>query len=165
MQSCSINRPAPRSIVQSSSTFPASGLVRRALKPFLTASVFLHRLFSNSFFLTRSTNCGSTIGRLGRLLKTFASHKTTLPSECSARTVAAFRRNWADLFGRSCARQHHRWAQLSIDHRQRVLRYGPAATGATRKKAVVAVARQLVIDLWPVRTGRLSAEQFGLSIQ
>jgi hypothetical protein len=33
------------------------------------------------------------------------------------------------------------------------------------KKAVVAVARPLAIDLWPVRTGRLSAEQFGLSIQ
>jgi hypothetical protein len=46
-----------------------------------------------------------------------------------------------------------------------VLRYGLAATGATREKAVVAVARQLAIDLWPVRTSRLSAEQFGLSIQ
>src|SRR5437764_286960 len=34
------NWPAPRAqIVQSSSTFPASGLVRRAFKPFLTAVV------------------------------------------------------------------------------------------------------------------------------
>jgi transposase len=47
---------------------------------------------------------------------------------------------------------------------QRVLRYGAAATGAARKKAIVAVARQLAIDLWRIRTGRLTLEQLGLSI-
>lgn len=47
---------------------------------------------------------------------------------------------------------------------QRVLRHGAAATGAVRKKAIVAVARQLAIDLWRVRTGRLTLQQLGLSI-
>jgi transposase len=41
---------------------------------------------------------------------------------------------------------------------------GALATGAARKKAIVAVARQLAVDLWRIRTGRVSPEQLGLSI-
>jgi transposase len=47
---------------------------------------------------------------------------------------------------------------------QRTLRRGALATGAARKKAIVAVARQLAVDLWRVRTGRLTPEQLGLEI-
>jgi transposase len=47
---------------------------------------------------------------------------------------------------------------------RRVLRKGALATGAARKKAIVAVARQLAVDLWRIRTGRLQPEQLGLSI-
>jgi transposase len=36
------------------------------------------------------------------------------------------------------------------------------ATGAMKKKAVVAVGRRLAIDLWRVNTGRATAEQLGL---
>jgi transposase len=43
------------------------------------------------------------------------------------------------------------------------LRKGALATGAARKKAIVAVARQLAVDLWRIHTGRLSAESLGLS--
>ena len=39
---------------------------------------------------------------------------------------------------------------------------GALATGAARKKAIVAVARQLAVDLWRIRTGRLRAEALGL---
>jgi transposase len=39
---------------------------------------------------------------------------------------------------------------------------GALATGATRKKAIVAVARQLAVDLWRIKTGRISAEELGL---
>ncbi len=46
----------------------------------------------------------------------------------------------------------------------RILRKGALATGATRKKAIVAVARQLAIDLWRIRTGRLNAQTLGLEI-
>ena len=41
---------------------------------------------------------------------------------------------------------------------------GTLTTGAARKKAIVALARQLAIDLWRIRTGRLSAEALGLEI-
>ena len=41
---------------------------------------------------------------------------------------------------------------------------GALATGAARKKAIVAVARQRAVDLWRIKTGRLRAEQLGLTI-
>jgi transposase len=41
---------------------------------------------------------------------------------------------------------------------------GSRALGATRKKAIVAVARRLAVDLWRVHTGRCSAEQLGFTI-
>jgi transposase len=47
---------------------------------------------------------------------------------------------------------------------RRILAKGASATGAARKKAIVAVARQLAIDLWRIRTGRLAPEQLGLTI-
>jgi transposase len=47
---------------------------------------------------------------------------------------------------------------------KRVLHNGAVATGAARKKAIVAVARQLAIDLWRIRTGRCKAQALGLVI-
>ena len=47
---------------------------------------------------------------------------------------------------------------------RRVLAKGALATGAARKKAIVAIARQLAVDLWRIRTGRIVPEQLGLSI-
>ena len=41
---------------------------------------------------------------------------------------------------------------------------GSAATGAQRKKAIVAVARQLAVDLWRLHTSRCTAEQLGFKI-
>jgi transposase len=45
---------------------------------------------------------------------------------------------------------------------RRILSKGALATGAARKKAIVAVARQLAVDLWRVRTGRCNAQALGL---
>ncbi|MGH8092224.1 MAG: IS110 family transposase [Chthoniobacterales bacterium] len=39
---------------------------------------------------------------------------------------------------------------------------GALATGAARKKAIVAVARQLAVDLWRIRTGQVKPETLGL---
>src|SRR6266568_3047904 len=47
---------------------------------------------------------------------------------------------------------------------RQILAKGALATGAARKKAIVAVARQLAVDLWRIKTGRLRAEQLGLTI-
>jgi hypothetical protein len=44
-----------------------------------------------------------------------------------------------------------------------ILSKGALATGAARKKAIVAVARQLAVDLWRIRTGRVRAETLGLT--
>src|SRR5205814_6560547 len=43
-----------------------------------------------------------------------------------------------------------------------ILAKGALATGAARKKAIVAVARQLAVDLWRIKTGRLRPEELGL---
>src|SRR5713101_7584643 len=45
---------------------------------------------------------------------------------------------------------------------RQILAKGALATVAARKKAIVAVARQLAVDLWRIRTGRLSAATLGL---
>ena len=49
-----------------------------------------------------------------------------------------------------------------IKKRLQVLAKGARATGASRKKAIVAVARQLAVDLWRLHTGQCSAEKLGL---
>src|SRR5215471_16864299 len=49
-----------------------------------------------------------------------------------------------------------------VNKRLTVLCKGARATGAQRKKAIVAVARRLAVDLWRVHTGRCSAAQLGL---
>jgi len=41
---------------------------------------------------------------------------------------------------------------------------GAKATGAQRKKAIVAVARPLAVDLWRIHTSRKTAAQIGLTI-
>jgi transposase len=43
-----------------------------------------------------------------------------------------------------------------------VLAKGARATGAQRKKAIIAVARHLAVDLWRLHTGQCSAGQLGL---
>jgi len=49
-----------------------------------------------------------------------------------------------------------------VRQRLGLLAKGAKAPGAARKKAIVAVARQLAVDLWRIHTGRCSAEQLGL---
>jgi transposase len=49
-----------------------------------------------------------------------------------------------------------------VKKRIALLAKGAKATGAARKKAIVAVARQLAVDLWRLHTGRCTAAQLGL---
>jgi transposase len=49
-----------------------------------------------------------------------------------------------------------------VQKRLLVLAKGSRATGAARKKAIVAVARHLAVDLWRLQTARCSAAQLGL---
>lgn len=50
-----------------------------------------------------------------------------------------------------------------VRKRLAILAKGAKATGAARKKAIVAVARQLAVDLWRWQTGQCSAEKLGLA--
>lgn len=49
-----------------------------------------------------------------------------------------------------------------VRERLPVLAKGARATGTQRKKAIVAVARHLAVDLWRINTGQCSAEHLGL---
>jgi transposase len=51
-----------------------------------------------------------------------------------------------------------------VQKRLAVLAKGSRAPGAVRKKAIVAVARRLAVDLWRVHTGRKTAGELGLNI-
>ena len=51
-----------------------------------------------------------------------------------------------------------------VQKRLSILAKGSPALGAARKKAIVAVARRLAVDLWRVHTGRYTAQQLGLTI-
>ena len=51
-----------------------------------------------------------------------------------------------------------------VHKRLAILAKGSRAIGAVRKKAIVAVARRLAVDLWRLNTGRCSAQQLGLTI-
>jgi transposase len=51
-----------------------------------------------------------------------------------------------------------------VKKRLALLAKASPATGAQRKKAIVAVARQLAVDLWRLHTNRCSAEQLGFKI-
>ena len=44
----------------------------------------------------------------------------------------------------------------------RLVLLNPKATGAAKKKAIVAVGRRLAIDLWRLNTGRTTALKLGL---
>ena len=44
-----------------------------------------------------------------------------------------------------------------------ILAKGALATGPARKKAIVALARQLAVDLWRIRTGRVSPQTLGFT--
>jgi len=51
-----------------------------------------------------------------------------------------------------------------VRKRLAILAKGAKATGAQRKKAIVAVARHLAVDLWRLQTGQCTAAQLGFTI-
>lgn len=51
-----------------------------------------------------------------------------------------------------------------VQKRLPIICKGAKATGATRKKAIVAVARQLAVDLWRLNTGQTTPERLGLKL-
>ena len=68
-------------------------------------------------------------------------------------------------YGETLSRHAFQPGYPPVQKRLSVLARGAKATGAARKKAIVAVARQLAVDLWRVNTGRCTAGQLGLQCQ
>jgi transposase len=60
------------------------------------------------------------------------------------------------------------WRMSRFQPRYRAVRrwaavlYGPKTCAAARKKAIVALARRLAVDLWRMATGRVQAKELGL---
>lgn len=59
---------------------------------------------------------------------------------------------WRMVVYQSGSRLIQKWKHILLN---------PKAHGRARKKAIVAVARQLMVDLWRWRTGRITPEQLG----
>jgi hypothetical protein len=51
-----------------------------------------------------------------------------------------------------------------VQKRLHLLAKGAWATGAARKKAIVAVARRLAVDLWRVHSGQCEPAKLGLQM-
>lgn len=63
---------------------------------------------------------------------------------------------WRLIYYQPGYRAVHRWSTVLS---------APARNAAARKKAIVAVARQLAVDLWRIRTGRVQPEALGLCLK
>jgi len=57
------------------------------------------------------------------------------------------------------------WVKQQPDYPAIVKFLAKAKGQRTRRRAIVAVARQLAIDLWRINTGRASAQEVGLSYE
>lgn len=89
----------------------------------------------------------------------YSSGKRRLQGSVNKHGNPRVRRLLVELAWRVCRFQPHyrpvlKWTSL--------LAADAKASAATKKKAIVAIARQLSIDLWRIQTGRLTAEQLGL---
>ncbi len=54
---------------------------------------------------------------------------------------------------------------VALERWRSVLLEGKASGAAARKKAIVAVARRLAVDLWRIAIGRKKAEELGLRLK
>jgi transposase len=91
----------------------------------------------------------------------YSSGNTRLQSCVTKHGNPRLRAALVELAWRMVRFQPHYRAVRKWKHR---FKKGQLTTGAARKKAIVALARQLAVDLWRVRTGRLTQEQLGLEI-
>ena len=91
----------------------------------------------------------------------YSSGKTRLQSCVTKHGNPRLRAALVELAWRMVRFQPH---YRPIKKWRNILAKGALATGAARKKAIVAVARQLAVDLWRIRTGRVTPQQLGLSL-
>jgi transposase len=102
------------------------------------------RQVGNFFGLCPSEATSAESRRLGSITKHGNPRLRTLLVELA----------WRVFFGQPDYRGTRKWAPVLGDKR---------AGGGRRKKAIVALARQLAVDLWRLHTGRRTMAELGLS--
>ena len=101
------------------------------------------RQVGNYFGLCPSESTSDQRRRMGAITKHGNPRLRRLMVEMAWR-VTRFQPNYRGL---------RRWGALLTDRK---------ACAAARKKAIVALARQLAVDLWRIATGRVQAQELGL---
>ena len=101
------------------------------------------RQVGNYFGLCPSESTSDQRRRMGAITKHGNARLRRLMVEMAWR-VTRFQPNYRGL---------RRWGALLADRK---------ASAAARKKAIVARARQLAVDLWRIATGRVQAQELGL---
>jgi len=121
------------------------------------------RQVGNYFGLCPSESSSGEKRRLGAITKHGSPPRRRRGKEGAGRWASRLRRlmiqlAWRVVIFQPQYRGMQRW--------QSVLGLGVAKTsGAARKKAIVALARQLAVDLWRIATGRSKAEDVGLVLR
>jgi transposase len=101
------------------------------------------RQVGNYFGLCPSESTSDQRRRMGAITKHGNSRRRRLMVEMAWR-ISRFQPNYRGL---------RRWGALLTDRK---------VSAAARKKAIVALARQLAVDLWRMATGRVQAQELGL---
>ena len=106
------------------------------------------RQVGNYFGLCPSESSSGEKRRLGRITKHGSPRLRRLMIQLA----------WRVVMFQPAYRGLQRWRE--------VLAVGaPKTSGAARKKAIVALARRLAVDLWRIATGRVKPEELGLTLR
>ena len=131
---------APRQLLFGEGELTHELLARELIDP---ARFRNSRQVGNYFGLCRSESTSDRRRRLGAITKHGNPRLRRLMVEMAWR-ISRFQPNYRGL---------RRWGALLEDRK---------ASAAARKKAIVALARQLAVDLWRIATGRVQAAELGL---
>jgi transposase len=134
---------APRKLIHGEGELSHELLARELIDPHRFRNA---RQVGNYFGLCPSESTSAERRRLGAITKHGNPRLRRLMVEMAWR-VTRFQPNYRGL---------RRWGALLADHK---------ASAAARKKAIVALARQLAVDLWRIATGRVQAQELGLLLR
>jgi transposase len=131
---------APRKLIYGEGELTHELLARELIAPERFRN---RRQVGNYFGLCPSESTSDQRRRMGPITKHGNPRLRRLLVELAWR-ISRFQPNYRGL---------RRWGALLADRR---------ASAAARKKAIVALARQLAVDLWRIATGRVQAQELGL---
>ena len=134
---------APRKLIHGEGELTHELLARELIVPKRFRN---SRQVGNYFGLCPSESTSDQRRRLGAITKHGNPRLRRLMVELAWR-ISRFQPNYRGL---------RRWGALLEDRK---------ASAAARKKAIVALARRLAVDLWRIATGRVQAQELGLELR